>query len=138
MPHLKVQHPVDLCKVLFGTREAASDYNAGVAAFRGLSKIKMTKVLGKILLLTPRRGLKRLQQRTTKRCSQKSQETLGLSEFLHACSKGIAIGLGSTLGAVKSDAMQQTARCLRDVFSELCCPGAKPRRWTRHSLHVSA
>ena len=27
-------------------------------------------------------------------------------------------------------------RC--DVASELCCPGAEPRRWIRHSLHSSA
>ena len=27
-------------------------------------------------------------------------------------------------------------RC--DISSELCCPGTKPRRWTRHSLHASA
>ena len=26
-------------------------------------------------------------------------------------------------------------RC--DVSSKLCCPGAKPRRWLRHSLHAS-
>ena len=24
-----------------------------------------------------------------------------------------------------------------DVSSELCCPGVKPRRWPRHSLHAS-
>ena len=35
---------------------------------------------------------------------------------------------GSIPRSVKSDAQPQTARHCCDVSSELCCPGAKPRR----------
>ena len=39
-------------------------------------------------------------------------------------------GLGSIPGSVKSDTVSPTARHRYDVSSELCCPGAKPHRWT--------
>ena len=41
-------------------------------------------------------------------------------------------------GPVKLDTVSPTA-CLRcDVSLDLCCPGAEPRGWSRHSLHASA
>ena len=37
---------------------------------------------------------------------------------------------GSIPGPVKLDVMSPAARYRSDVSSEMCCPGAKPRRWT--------
>ena len=39
---------------------------------------------------------------------------------------------------VKSDTVSPTARHRYDVSSELCCSGAKLRRWARHSIHAGA
>ena len=39
-------------------------------------------------------------------------------------------GLGSIPGTMKSDTVSPTARHRCDVSSELCCPGANPRKWT--------
>ena len=47
-------------------------------------------------------------------------------------------GRGTILGPVESDSGPPSARHHCDVSSELCYPGAKLRRWTRHSLHASA
>ena len=45
---------------------------------------------------------------------------------------------GSISGSFKSDTMPPAAGHRGDVFSKLCCPGAMPQRWARHSLHTSA
>ena len=49
-----------------------------------------------------------------------------------------AEGYGFKSRASQSDTVSAIARHHWDVFPELCCPGAKPRRWTRYSLHASA
>ena len=43
----------------------------------------------------------------------------------------IAGSLGSIPGPVESNAVSPMARCRCDVSSEMCCPGANPRRWNR-------
>ena len=49
-----------------------------------------------------------------------------LSCQAHAIGAG---GLASIPGPVKSDTVSPTARHRCNVTLELCCPGAKPRRW---------
>ena len=64
------------------------------------------------------------------------------NQSLGSVAKHIAIGAGGLgfdsrgaggllfdLGSVKSDSVLPTARHSCDVFSELCCSGAKSRRW---------
>ena len=53
----------------------------------------------------------------------------------HAIGAGV-LELDSRAGQI--DTVSPTARHRCVVFSELCSPGAKPRRWARCSLHASA
>ena len=56
--------------------------------------------------------------------------TTGHLPQLPSISLQVQEACGSIPGLVKSDTMSPTACHRCDVSSELCCPGAKPRRWT--------
>ena len=51
--------------------------------------------------------------------------------------KNIAVGTGDLgFDSRASQISVATVRHRCDVSSELCCPGAKSRRWINHSLHT--
>ena len=59
-----------------------------------------------------------------------------LAQLLSAHAIGTG-GLRFDSGAGQISTVSPMARHRCDVSSELCSPGAKSRRWTRHSLHAS-
>ena len=69
-----------------------------------------------------------------------SKATVSSRESNFAVAVG-AEGVESIPAPVKSDTVSPSALLCCGVFSELCCPGAKPRRWAtgpQHLLHVLA